>query len=138
MKRDFVVAGLLLLLGLSCMFKPIQNPIIASFWHPVGFSSMVVLLAALIFLRWDLSALVLLAVYAYLYSNSSVRDTEERRVEVEKNIDDERFNPRTSVDIGIADGRIKHDPPSILGWTQDASPLLLYPPSDATLKSMSG
>ena len=138
MKRDIVVAGLLVLLGVSCMFKPIQNPIIVAFWHPAGFSTMILLLAALIFLRWDLSALVLLAVYAYLYSNTSVRNTEERRVEVEKNIDDERFNPRTSVDIGVADGRITHDAPSILGWTNDASPLLLYPPSDATLKSMSG
>jgi len=138
MKRDFLVAGLLVLLGVSCMFKPIHNPIITAFWHPAGFPGVVVLLAALVFLRWDMSALVLLAVYAYLYSNCSVRDLEERRVEVEKNIDDERFNPRTSVDIGVADGRIKHDAPSILGWTQDASPLLLYPPSTETLRSMSG
>lgn len=138
MKRDYIVATLLVLLGLSCMLKPIQNPIIVSFWHPVGFSSMIILLAVLIFLRWDISALILVAVYLYIYNNSHVENTEERRVEVEKNIDDERFNPRTSVDIGFADGWLTHDVPKMLGWTKDASPLLLYPPSDATLKSMSG
>lgn len=138
MKRDLIVAGLLVLLGVSCMLKPIHNPIVIAFWHPVGFSSLIILLAALIFLRWDVSALVLLAVYLYLYTNTVVRYTEERRVEIEKNIDDERFNPRTSVDIGFADGWLTHDAPKILGWTKDASPLLLYPPSDATLKSMSG
>lgn len=139
MKRDFIVAGLLALLGISCMLKPIQNPIVIAFWHPVGFSGLIILLAALIFLRFDISALVLLAVYLYLYNNSQVRYTEERRVEIEKGIDDERFNPRTSVDIGFAEGWLTHDVPKMLGWTQDDSrPLLLFPPSDATLRSMSG
>lgn len=138
MKRDFIVAGLLLLLGLSCLLKPIQNPIIIAFWHPVGFSGLIIMLAALIFLRWDVSALVLLAVYLYIYSNGMIEYTEEKRLEVDRNIDDERFNPRTSVDIGFADGWLTHDVPKMLGWTKDASPLLLYPPSDATLESMSG
>ena len=120
------------------MLKPIQHPVVVAFWHPVGFSGLIILLAVLIFLRWDLSALVLVAVYLYLYNNSQVRNTEERRVEVERNIDNERFNPRTSVDIGFADGTLTHDPPKMLGWTKDASPLLLYPPSQETLRAMNG
>ena len=138
MKRDFIVAGLVALLGVSCLLKPIQNPIIVAFWHPVGFSSLIILLAGLIFLRWDVSALVLLAVYLYLYNNSHVRNTEERRVEVEKTIDEDRFNPFSSVDIGFATGLLTHDSPSMIGSTKGTSPLLLYPPSDATLKTMSG
>ena len=138
MKRDFIVAGLLLLLGLSCMLKPIQHPVVVAFWHPAGFSGLIILLAVLIFLRWDLSALVLVAVYLYIYNNSHVRNTEERRVEVERNIDEERFNPHTSVDIGFADGWLTHDAPKMLGWTKDASPLLLYPPSQDTLRTLSG
>ena len=138
MKRDLIVAGLLVLLGVSCILKPIDNPIVLAFWNPVGFSGLVILLAGLIYMRWDISALVLLAVYLYLYSNSQVKHTEERRVEVEKNIDNDRFDPRTSVDIGFADGTITHDSPIIRGWTKDASPLLTYPPSQATLRSMNG
>jgi hypothetical protein len=137
-KRDYIVAGLLGLLGASCLLKPIRNPIIATFWNPVGVSTLVILLAALIFLRMDLAALVLVAIYLYLYNNSHIRNTEERRVEVERGIDEERFNPRTSIDIQFADGTAVHDRPSMLGWTKDASPLLVYPPSEATLKSMSG
>lgn len=135
MKRDLIVAGLLVLLGVSCMLKPIQNPIVVAFWHPVGFSSMIILLAALIFMRWDVSALVLLAVYIYLYSNSW---SEDRRVETERTIDEERFNPRTSVDIGFADGRLSHDSPSMLYKGSGASPLLVYPPSESTLRSLNG
>ena len=138
MKRDLIVAGLLVLLGLSCMLKPIQNPIIIAFWHPVGFSGLIILLAALIFMRWDISALVLLAVYVYLYSNSNLRWSEERRVESELTIDEERFNARTSVDIGFADGRLTHDGPSMLHKGSGVSPLLVYPPSESTLQSLSG
>ena len=137
-KRDYIVAGLLGLLGLSCLLKPIRNPIISTFWNPVGVSTLVILLAALLFLRMDLAALVLVAIYLYLYNNSHVQNLEERRVEVERNIDEERFNPRSSVDIGFADGRLVHDTPKMEGWTKDASPLLLFPPSQETLRAMNG
>jgi hypothetical protein len=138
MKRDFIVAGLLALLGVSCMLKPIQHPIILAFWNPVGFSSLIISLAFLIYLRWDISALVLVALYLYIYNNTTIHSSHETRVDMEKSIDNERFNPYTSVDIGFADGRLTHDSPSILGWTKDASPLLTYPPSQETLRSLNG
>ena len=86
----------------------------------------------------DLTALVLVALYLYLYNNSHVQNLEERRLAVEKDIDDARFDPRTSIDIQFAQGSVTHAPPDILGWTKDASPLLLFPPSQYTLWSLSG
>ena len=86
----------------------------------------------------DMTALVLLAFYLYLYNNSQVEYSEDRRVEVEKQTDDARFDSRTSIDIQFADGTVKHESPSISGWTKDAGPLLTYPPSSDTLKSLSG
>lgn len=138
MKRDFIVAGLLALLGISCLYQPIRNPVVIAFWHPVSLTGLIVLLATLLFLRWDLSALVLVAVYLYIYNNSSIQNLEERRVEVEVSEDNDRFDARTSIDIQFAEGTVKHAPPSILGWTKDAAPLLLYPPTTSTLNSLNG
>ena len=83
-----------------------------------------------------MTALVLVALYLYLYNTPEM--TEERRLVMEKEVDDERFNPRSSIDIQFAEGTVAHAPPDILGWTKDTGPLLLFPPSADTLKSLSG
>ena len=138
MHRDFVVAGLVALFTASCLYKPIRDPIVVAFWRPPVAPALFILLALAVYLRMDMTALVLVALYLYLYNNSHVQSLEDRRVAVEKETDDERFNPRSSIDIQFAEGTVTHAPPDILGWTKDASPLLLFPPSAETLKSMNG
>ena len=138
MHRDFVVAGLVALFTTSCLYKPIRDPVVVAFWKPPVAPILLILLALTVYLRMDLTAIVLVALYLYLYNNSHVQSLEDRRVAVEKDTDDERFNPRTSIDIQFAEGTVTHAPPDILGWTKDASPLLIYPPSQDTLRSLNG
>lgn len=64
--------------------------------------------------------------------------SDARRLHLDMGVDHGRFNPSTSVDLQWASGLATHDSPNMLHKDSDASPLLLYPPSDATLRSMSG
>jgi hypothetical protein len=138
MNRDFVVAGLVALFTASCLYKPIRDPVVVAFWKPPVAPTLLILLALVVYLRMDMTALVLVALYLYLYNDSHVQNLEDRRVSVEREKDDERFNPRTSIDIQFAEGTVTHAPPDILGWTKDAAPLLLFPPSQDTLWSLNG
>jgi hypothetical protein len=65
-------------------------------------------------------------------------NSDERRLHIDVGLDQSRFNPNTSVDLQWANGTAVHDSPNMMHKDRDVSPLLLYPPSDATLKSMSG
>lgn len=64
--------------------------------------------------------------------------SDERRVYLDVGADNARFDPRTSIDLQFANGTAIHDSPNMLHKDGDASPLLLYPPSDSTLASLSG
>lgn len=64
--------------------------------------------------------------------------SDARRLHIDMGVDQSRFNPNTSVDLQWASGLVSHDSPNMLHKDSDASPLLLYPPTDATLRSMSG
>jgi len=64
--------------------------------------------------------------------------SDARRLHIDMGLDQARFNPSTSVDLQWASGLTTHDSPNMLHKDRDVSPLLLYPPSDATLHSMSG
>ena len=139
MNRDFIVAGLVSFLGLSMLYKPIRDPaVVLLTTSRLVFPAFLGLLAVLLYLRLDLTTLIVIAIYLYIHNNSHINTSEDHRVHEELEVDDERFNPATSVDIQFADGTARHDPPSMLGWTKDASPLLLFPPSQDTLRSMSG
>lgn len=83
-------------------------------------------------------ALTLLTVYLLndLWTNWVRSDA--RRLYLEVGRDQARFNPATSVDLQWATKSVTHDSPNMLHKDTDASPLLLYPPSKATLESMSG
>lgn len=61
-----------------------------------------------------------------------------RRLYLEELRDTARFDPSTSVDLQVANGTLVPDSPNILRKDKDASPLLIYPPSQSVLKSLSG
>ena len=65
-------------------------------------------------------------------------NSDARRLHMDSGLDQSRFNLASSVDLQWASGMVTHDSPNMLHKDRDASPLLLYPPSDATLRSMSG
>ena len=64
--------------------------------------------------------------------------SDERRLYLDLGADNARFDARTSIDLQFANGSAIHDSPNMLHKDGDATPLLLYPPSDATLASLSG
>lgn len=117
------------------------------------------LLELLISLTRPGSTVILLGIVAYLYSQGLVYtslafgvvsvyllkdvwthwvNSDARRLHLDVGLDQARFNPNTSVDLQWANGTAVHDSPNMLHVDKDASPLLLYPPSQETLKSMSG
>jgi hypothetical protein len=117
------------------------------------------LLELLITLTRPGSTVILLGVIAYLYSQGLVYtslafgimsvyllkdlwtnwvNSDARRLHLDVGLDQARFNPNTSVDLQWANGSVVHDSPNMLHLDRDASPLLLYPPSQATLESMCG
>lgn len=65
-------------------------------------------------------------------------NSDARRLHIDVGLDQARFNPNTSVDIQWANGTAVHDSPNMLHKDRDVTPLLLYPPSQETLRSMSG
>jgi hypothetical protein len=64
-------------------------------------------------------------------------NSDARRLYLETSRDQARFDPSSSIDIQMANGSIKHAPPSIYG--KDWSPqLLVFPPSEETLYELNG
>jgi hypothetical protein len=105
------------------------------------------------------STILLLGLVAYLYSQNLVYtslvagvisvyllkdvwthwvNSDARRLHIDVGLDQSRFNPNTSVDLQWANGTAVHDSPNMMHRDRDVSPLLLYPPSNETLRSMSG
>lgn len=81
---------------------------------------------------------VLLSVYLLKDVWTTWRMSEARRLHLDIGVDQARFNESTSVDLQWANRSTVHDSPNMLRKDGDATPLLLYPPSQATLQSMSG
>jgi len=138
MKQDFLVASVVALAALVSLNTNLGGYAVVLFWHPLGSLGFLALIGALAYQKLYISSAVLVAFCYYVYSRSAVRNTHDKRVLVEKMTDDARFDPESSIDIQFAEGIAKHDPPHTLASTSGPGPLLLYPPSDETLKSMSG
>jgi hypothetical protein len=64
--------------------------------------------------------------------------SDTRRLELDIGQDQARFSQSGSVDLQWANRAVIHDSPNMLHKDVDATPLLIYPPSQATLESMSG
>lgn len=63
--------------------------------------------------------------------------SDARRLMLEIGRDQDRFDPSSSIDIQMANGSVKHAPPSM--YAKDWSPtLLVFPPSAETQAEMNG
>lgn len=83
-------------------------------------------------------ALILLSVFLLQSLWVTWPLSDERRLYLDLGADNARFDPRTSIDLQFANGTAIHDSPNMLRKDGDASPLLLFPPSEETLASLSG
>ena len=89
-------------------------------------------------LTYTTLALKLVVVYLLYDLWTAWTRSDARRLYLESGRDQARFNPATSVDLQWATKSVVHDSPNMLHKDVDSSPLLLYPPSQETLKNMSG
>jgi hypothetical protein len=83
-------------------------------------------------------ALGLLVVYLLKDLWTNYIRSDARRLHLEIGRDQARFDPSTSIDLQFANGDAVHDAPSYLGKDKDNAPLLIFPPSAATLHQMNG
>jgi hypothetical protein len=63
--------------------------------------------------------------------------SDARRLHLEVGRDNERFDHSTSIDLQMADGTVKHAPPSIY-YAGFYPQLLVFPPSPETQREMNG
>jgi len=63
--------------------------------------------------------------------------SDARRLFLEIGRDNDRFNPKTSIDIQMAEGTVVHGPPKIYEKPERRN-LLMFPPSSHTLYEMCG
>ncbi len=61
-----------------------------------------------------------------------------RRLYLEQARDQARFDPSKSVDIQVANKTLRHAAPSMLRKDVDASPLLIFPPTEDVLYELNG
>lgn len=137
MKKDSQVALGLTVASLLLLIQQVRMPVLEMVSNPIA----VLLLAGVILTAWMqgyvLVALVCLAAGLYLARMSSTMTSRERRIYLEKREDEARFGS-SSVDIQVATHSLAHEPPKMLDTTEPTKPLLVYPPTDETLRSMNG
>jgi hypothetical protein len=98
------------------------------------------LVSLLYWKRYFYTALILALVSVYLLKDVwvSYPHSDLRRLNLERSRDEARFDPTTSVDLQWANGDASHDAPRMRQKGGDNQPLLIFPPSDETLREMSG
>jgi hypothetical protein len=102
----------------------------------------VLLMSLLVFvyhkgLHYTFLVLALLVVFILKDVWSQWISSDARRLLLETGRDQDRFDHSSSIDIQMADGTVKHSPPPT--YTSRAlSSLLVFPPSEQTLKEMNG
>jgi hypothetical protein len=100
------------------------------------------LLALLVFvyhkgLHYTFLALALISVFLMKDMWTYWIESDARRLYLEVGRDQDRFDHSSSIDIQMADGTVKHAPPSM--YANDWSPkLLVFPPSAETQYEMNG
>jgi hypothetical protein len=102
----------------------------------------VALLALLVFvyhkgLHYSFLVLALISVFLLKDLWTYWINSDSRRLHLEVGRDNDRFDHSSSIDLQMADGTVKHAPPSMYsaGWSPT---LLVFPPSAETQREMNG
>lgn len=135
-----VLLGLFGIVLMSRQFSTGMLELLMSLTRP---GSTVLLLGIALFLYSKglvYSSLVFVVISVYLLKDVWVSwaTSDARRQYLDMGRDQARFNESGSVDLQWANRSVVHDSPNMLRKDEDATPLLLYPPSQSTLESMCG
>ena len=127
------------LLSTTLLWDNVRFAVLETLAHPIPLLLAIIAVLFALTEGYKLVAVVLVGVLIYLASEwGTYTSTPQRQIYVDKLTDDARFEPSMSVDLQVANHDILHQIPRMLDQTKDASPLLTYPPSDATLRELSG
>ncbi len=127
------------LLSTTLLWDRVRFTVLETLAHPIPLLLAIIAVLFALTEGYKVVAVVLTGVLLYLASEWGTYVTSnQRQVHVDKLTDDARFEPSMSVDLQVANRDILHQTPRMLAQTKDASPLLTYPPSDATLRELSG
>ena len=125
--------------SLSLLIPAIRYPVLEAISHPVLILLGVFVIVWTLSLGMRLTAVVLIALALYLLRSwSTHQGSVERKVYLAQREADARFNPWYSVDLQVANRTLVHEAPQMLQTDRDATPLLKFPPSQATLAELSG
>lgn len=140
MNNDHRFALTLGVLSTTLLWKPVLHPVLEFFSHPISLGILAVLFGYTVVLGMPLTAVVLAGVALYLIREwSTYTKTPARQLYLDSVSDDIRFDSGYSVDLQWANKTVGFDAPSMLQPPiEQTEPLLTYPPSDATLMSLSG
>lgn len=143
MTPDESYAGLLLALLLVVVTqKQFSRTILEVMLKLTRPGATVALLALLVFvyhrgLHYTFLVLALISVFLLKDLWTYWVESDARRLHLEVGRDQDRFDHSSSIDLQMADGTVKHAPPSMYssGWSPT---LLVFPPSAATQLEMNG
>ena len=136
----FVVGALLMLLIAMKQFSFPLMEVLVKLPRPVVTTVLLVIPVMLYMNNKVYTALITVIMVVYLITDiwRAYPSSDARRLFLESGRDQARFDRTKSIDLQFADRTATHDSPNMLRKDQDASPLLIHPPSDEVLSEMCG
>jgi hypothetical protein len=123
--------------SVSLLVPAIRHPIIDAMLHPIIVLLSAVAVVWVVSLGFSLTAVVLGFTLMFLLVRSAVEQPRSVYI-IQSQDDDARFDPFYNIDLQIANRSLTPQAPTLLHTEQNATPLLTYPPSQATLDELSG
>lgn len=135
-ERSALVLGALSVL---LLIPSVRFPVLELVGNPVVAGIGGLLIAYTLLTKHYLVATVMIAVALYLFNEQKVYvSSTQQQMYLDTQADDARFVPANSVDLQIANKTMVRASPEMLNPPTAPPDLLTYPPSDETLRSLSG
>jgi hypothetical protein len=139
MNKDESIALALGAISTLLLFPDIRYYVLELVGNTYGAVAGVLLILYILVNRYAMTAIVVTAVFVYLiHQQVGYSSSVDRQVNLDTIADDSRFVSANSVDIQVANKTFVRDSPNMLNPPEPTPPLLTYPPSEETLRSMSG
>ena len=139
MNKEETIALGLGLVSTILLIPRVRYPVLELVGNPLGAVVGVLLILYALVNHHALIAMVLTAVVLYLMNAQDHYVTSnEQQVYRDTTKDDARFVPATSVDLQLANKTFVRDSANMLNPPEPTPTLLAYPPSQETLRSLSG
>jgi len=135
-ERSALVIGLLSML---LLIPSVRFPVLESLSNPISVVVGGLLIVVCLATNNLLVAVVLIAVALYLFNERTVYvSTNQQQLYQDTTVAESNFNASTSLDLEVANKTLVRASPEMLNPPRAPPDLLAYPPSEDTLRSLSG